>query len=45
LCLNGTIFAKQMTNKKLSVVNLQLAFDAIESEKYLGYSICQACCL
>jgi len=40
-----------MTKKSLVWQNFSLRFDAVDSEKYLGYvirqvcEICQACCL
>jgi len=40
----GTVVGKQMTNNKSLVwQNFSLLFDAIDSEKYLGYAMCQAC--
>jgi len=31
--------------KSLVWQNFNVRFDAIDSEKYLGYAICQPCCL
>ena len=40
----GTVVGKQMTNNKSLVwQNFSLLFDAIDSEKYLGYAMCQVC--
>ena len=40
----GTVVGKQMTNIKSFVwQNFSLLFDAIDSEKYLDYAMCQVC--
>ena len=42
LWCNGTIFLNKSLIKSMVWQNVRLLFDAIDSEKYIGYAICQA---
>jgi len=43
LCFGGTKPTKASPWQQSCVAKLQLALNAIDSEKYLGYAICHAC--
>jgi len=40
----GPLLINKQSMKSLVCQNFNLFFDAIDSGKYLGYAICQACC-